>query len=38
MESAADENVRFRREIGQMKRENDTLKKSIALFVREMKI
>jgi transposase len=37
MESAEDENLRLRREISQMKKENDTLKKSIALFVREMK-
>ena len=36
MESAEDENLRLRREIGQMKKENDTLKKSGALFVREM--
>jgi len=38
METAADENLRLRREISQMKKENDTLKKSIALFVREMKL
>ena len=37
MESAEDENLRLRREVSQMKKENDTLKKSIALFVREMK-
>jgi len=37
MENAEDENRRLRAEISQMKKENDTLKKSIALFVREMK-
>lgn len=37
MESAEDENVQLRRDISQMKKENDILKKSIALFVREMK-
>lgn len=37
MDSAADENLRLRRELSQIKKENDTLKKSIALFAREMK-
>lgn len=38
MESVGDENLRLRRDISQMKKENDILKKSIALFVREMKL
>ena len=38
MVTVEDENRRLRQEIGQIKKENITLKKSIALFVREMKI
>lgn len=37
MESTEDENLRLRREVSQLKKEKDTLKKSIALFVKEMK-
>ncbi len=38
LESLEDENRRLRREIAQKNKENDTLKKSIALFAREMKL
>ncbi len=38
MESLEDENRRLRREISQKSKEVDTLKKSIALFAREMKL
>ena len=38
LESLEEENRRLRRDISQKTKEVDTLKKSIALFVREMKI